>query len=74
MALRIGVNHGSLAKRVFDIWGDTPEGMVESAMEFLKMCREADFHEVVVSMKSMEQEKAFARKLVCHKLVCLNIV
>ena len=52
VALRIGVNHGSLAKRVFDIWGDTPEGMVESAMEFLKMCREADFHEVVVSMKS----------------------
>ncbi|MBQ3233061.1 MAG: (E)-4-hydroxy-3-methylbut-2-enyl-diphosphate synthase [Alistipes sp.] len=52
VALRIGVNHGSLAKRVFDIWGDTPEGMVESAMEFLKMCREANFHEVVVSMKS----------------------
>lgn len=52
VALRIGVNHGSLAKRVFDIWGDTPEGMVESAMEFLKMCREADFHKVVVSMKS----------------------
>ena len=52
VALRIGVNHGSLAKRIFDEWGDTPEGMVASAMEFLHMCRKADFHDVVVSMKS----------------------
>ena len=52
VALRIGVNHGSLAKRIFDEWGDTPEGMVASAMEFLQMCRKADFHDVVVSMKS----------------------
>ena len=52
VALRIGVNHGSLAKRIFDLWGDTPEGMVASAMEFLQMCRRADFHDVVVSMKS----------------------
>ena len=52
VALRIGVNHGSLAKRIFDEYGDTPEGMVASAMEFLTMCREADFHNVVVSMKS----------------------
>ena len=52
VALRIGVNHGSLAKRIFDEWGDTPEGMVASAMEFLNMCRRADFHDVVVSMKS----------------------
>ena len=52
VALRIGVNHGSLAKRIFDEWGDTPEGMVASAMEFLHMCHKADFHDVVVSMKS----------------------
>ena len=52
VALRIGVNHGSLAKRIFDEWGDTPEGMVASAMEFLRMCRSADFNDVVVSMKS----------------------
>ena len=52
VALRIGVNHGSLAKRIFDEWGDTPEGMVASAMEFLRMCRRADFDNVVVSMKS----------------------
>lgn len=52
VALRIGVNHGSLAKKVFDIWGDTPEGMAASAMEFLERCRELDFHNVVVSLKS----------------------
>lgn len=52
VALRIGVNHGSLAKRIFDEYGDTPEGMVASAMEFLTMCRRADFNDVVVSMKS----------------------
>jgi len=52
VALRIGVNHGSLAKRVFDRWGDTPEGMVVSAMEFLRVCRAQEFDQVVVSMKS----------------------
>lgn len=52
VALRIGVNHGSLAKRVFDEWGDTPEGMVVSAMEFLRICRREEFDQVVVSMKS----------------------
>ncbi len=52
VALRIGVNHGSLSKRVFDEYGDTPEGMVVSAMEFLRRCKELDFNQVVVSMKS----------------------
>ena len=52
VALRIGVNHGSLAKRVFDQWGDTPQGMVVSAMEFLRVCRARAFDQVVVSMKS----------------------
>ncbi len=52
VALRIGVNHGSLAKRIFDRWGDTPEGMVVSAMEFLRVCRRENFDQVVVSMKS----------------------
>lgn len=51
-ALRIGVNHGSLARRVFDRWGDTPQGMVVSAMEFLRECRRLGFDQVVVSMKS----------------------
>ena len=52
VALRIGVNHGSLAKRIFDRYGDTPEGMVASAMEFLRICRQRDFDQVAVSMKS----------------------
>lgn len=52
VALRIGVNHGSLSKRVFDRWGDTPEGMVVSAMEFLRVCQTREFDQVVVSMKS----------------------
>ncbi len=52
VAIRIGVNHGSLARRMVDRYGDTPDGMVASAMEFLRWCRELDFDQVVVSMKS----------------------
>ncbi|MBQ5843250.1 MAG: (E)-4-hydroxy-3-methylbut-2-enyl-diphosphate synthase [Alistipes sp.] len=52
VALRIGVNHGSLAQHIVDSYGDTPQGMVASAMEFLRRCRAADFDQVVVSMKS----------------------
>ena len=51
-ALRIGVNHGSLATRIVEEYGDTPRGMVVSAMEYLRICREEHFHEVVLSMKS----------------------
>lgn len=51
-ALRIGVNHGSLSARIMSRYGNTPEGMVESAMEFLRVCHETDFHDVVVSLKS----------------------
>lgn len=51
-AIRIGVNHGSLAPHVVERCGDTPRGMVESAMEFLRVCRGMDFDQVVVSMKS----------------------
>ena len=52
VALRIGVNHGSLSRRIFDRYGDTPEGMVVSAMEFLRICKRQNFDQVVVSMKS----------------------
>nr|YP_002049460.1 4-hydroxy-3-methylbut-2-en-1-yl diphosphate synthase [Paulinella chromatophora]ACB43250.1 4-hydroxy-3-methylbut-2-en-1-yl diphosphate synthase [Paulinella chromatophora] len=51
-ALRIGVNHGSLAERMLFIHGDTPKGMVESAMEFIRICHRLDFHNIVVSMKA----------------------
>lgn len=52
VAIRIGVNHGSLAPAIVEQYGDTPEGMVTSAMEFLKICREENFDQVVVSFKS----------------------
>ncbi len=51
-AIRIGVNHGSLSERMMNRYGDTPRGMVESCMEFLQICREQDFHNVVISMKT----------------------
>jgi (E)-4-hydroxy-3-methylbut-2-enyl-diphosphate synthase len=50
--IRIGVNHGSLSKRIMSRYGNTPEGMVESALEFLRICHEENFHHVVVSLKS----------------------
>ena len=51
-AMRIGTNHGSLSDRILSRYGDTPEGMVESAMEFLRICRKHDYHEIVISMKA----------------------
>jgi len=51
-ALRIGVNHGSLAERMLFTYGDTPKGMVESAMEFVRLCDALDFHNIVISMKA----------------------
>lgn len=51
-AIRIGTNHGSLSDRILSRYGDTPLGMVESAMEFLRICRDHDFHDVVISMKA----------------------
>ncbi|MCB0409396.1 MAG: (E)-4-hydroxy-3-methylbut-2-enyl-diphosphate synthase [Flavobacteriales bacterium] len=51
-AMRIGTNHGSLSDRIMSRYGDTPLGMVESAMEFLRICREFDYHNIVLSMKA----------------------
>ena len=51
-AMRIGTNHGSLSDRILSRFGDTPEGMVESAMEFIRICRKNDYHEFVISMKA----------------------
>ena len=51
-AIRIGVNHGSLDESILNEFGDTPAGMVESAMRFLRVCRDENFEKVVVSMKS----------------------
>ena len=51
-AIRIGTNHGSLSDRIMSHYGDTPHGMVESAMEFLRIANEANFHDIVLSMKA----------------------
>ena len=51
-SLRVGVNHGSLSDRVINRFGDTPEGMVEAAMEYLRILARHDFHDIIVSMKS----------------------
>ncbi len=51
-ALRIGVNHGSLAERMLFKFGDTPVGMVESAMEFIRICDSLDYHNIIISMKA----------------------
>ena len=51
-AMRIGSNHGSLSDRILSRYGDTPLGMVESAMEFLRICEDYNYHEIVLSMKA----------------------
>ncbi len=51
-AMRIGVNHGSLGERMLFTYGDTPLGMVESALECIRICRSLDFHNIVISMKA----------------------
>ncbi len=50
--MRIGTNHGSLSARILSYYGDTPRGMVESAFEFADICRDADYHNFLFSMKA----------------------
>ena len=51
-AMRIGTNHGSLSDRIMNRFGDTPLGMVESALEFVRICEDLDYHSIVLSMKA----------------------
>ncbi len=51
-AMRIGTNHGSLSDRIMSHYGDTPEGMVESALEFIRICEDLNYYDLVISMKS----------------------
>ncbi|HTS17076.1 MAG TPA: (E)-4-hydroxy-3-methylbut-2-enyl-diphosphate synthase [Verrucomicrobiae bacterium] len=51
-AIRIGTNHGSLSDRIMNRYGDTPLGMVESALEFVRICRKHDYHDIILSMKA----------------------
>lgn len=69
-ALRIGVNHGSLSQRIMDKYGDTPRGMTESALEFIRMGEEAHFHNMVISMKSSNTRVMVqANRLLVHQML-----
>lgn len=69
VALRIGVNHGSLAERMTVTYGNSPEGMVESAMEHVRLCRKHNFHDVVVSLKaSRVQTMLQANRLLAKRM------
>ncbi|MFY7889753.1 MAG: (E)-4-hydroxy-3-methylbut-2-enyl-diphosphate synthase, partial [Spirosomataceae bacterium] len=68
-AMRIGTNHGSLSDRILSRYGDTPLGMVESALEFLRICEDENYHNIVLSMKaSNTQVMVEAYRLLCKKL------
>ncbi|OEK01709.1 4-hydroxy-3-methylbut-2-en-1-yl diphosphate synthase [Roseivirga sp. 4D4] len=68
-AMRIGTNHGSLSDRIMSRYGDTALGMVESALEFLRICEDLDFDQIVISMKSSNaQVMVEAYRLLVQKL------
>ncbi len=68
-AMRIGTNHGSLSDRILSRYGDTPLGMVESALEFLRICEDNGFHQIVLSMKSSNpQVMVQAYRLLINKM------
>ncbi len=70
-AMRIGTNHGSLSDRIMSRYGDTANGMVESAMEFLRIARDEDYHNIVLSMKSSNPQvmvQAY-RLLISHMMM-----
>lgn len=68
-AMRIGTNHGSLSDRILSRYGDTPMGMVESALEFLRICEEQNYFDIVISMKSSNpQVMVQAYRLLVHRL------
>lgn len=69
-AMRIGTNHGSLSDRIMSRYGDSPLGMVESAMEFLRICREQDYHDIILSMKSSNTQVVVqAYRLLVNKMI-----
>ncbi|TDS15987.1 (E)-4-hydroxy-3-methylbut-2-enyl-diphosphate synthase [Sphingobacterium paludis] len=72
--MRIGTNHGSLSDRIMSRYGDTPEGMVESALEFMRICEDLNFYNLVVSMKSSNpQVMVSAYRLLVEKMVAENM-
>jgi (E)-4-hydroxy-3-methylbut-2-enyl-diphosphate synthase len=72
-AMRIGTNHGSLSDRILSHYGDTPLGMVESAFEFLRICEENNYYDIVISMKaSNTQVMVEAYRLLVQKMIETN--
>ena len=68
--MRIGTNHGSLSDRIMSRYGDTPKGMVESALEFARICEDEGFHNIVFSMKSSNpQVMVEAYRLLVNQMV-----
>ncbi len=69
-SMRIGTNHGSLSDRILSRYGDTPKGMVESALEFIRICRKHDYHNIVVSMKaSNTRVMVYAYRLLVNEMI-----
>jgi (E)-4-hydroxy-3-methylbut-2-enyl-diphosphate synthase len=69
-AMRIGTNHGSLSDRILSRYGDTPLGMVESAMEFLRICEEENYYNIVLSMKASNPKVMVqAYRLLVNKMI-----
>ncbi len=74
-AMRIGTNHGSLSDRIMSRYGDTPQGMVESAMEFVRICEDHGFHDLVISMKaSNPQVMVQAYRMLMEDMMRRNMV
>lgn len=72
-AMRIGTNHGSLSDRIMNRYGDTPRGMLESALEFARICRKHDYHDFVFSMKSSNpQVMILAYRLLAAEMLALG--
>lgn len=72
-AMRIGTNHGSLSDRIMNRYGDTPQGMVESALEFARVCRNNDYHDFIFSMKSSNpQVMILAYRLLVAEMIALG--
>ncbi|WP_259015670.1 (E)-4-hydroxy-3-methylbut-2-enyl-diphosphate synthase [Emticicia fluvialis] len=73
-AMRIGTNHGSLSDRILSRYGDTPLGMVESALEFLRICEDENYFNIVISMKSSNpQVMVEAYRLLVQRLAAENL-
>ena len=73
-AMRVGTNHGSLSDRIMSRYGDTPEGMVESAMEFLRICEDENYYSIVLSMKSSNpQVMVQAYRLLVKQMINENM-